>query len=46
VRFSAKALAERLEKLEAANVLAKRVVPPPSGAQIYELSEWAMVPSR
>lgn len=38
--ISAKVLTERLEKLEAANVLAKRVLPPPSGAQVYELTEW------
>lgn len=37
---SAKVLTERLEKLEATNVLAKRVLPPPSGAQVYELTEW------
>lgn len=38
--ISAKVLTERLEKLEAANVLAKRVLPPPSGAQVYELTDW------
>ncbi|MEW9855978.1 winged helix-turn-helix transcriptional regulator [Novosphingobium sp. M1R2S20] len=38
--ISAKVLTERLEKLEVANVLAKRVLPPPSGAQVYELTEW------
>jgi len=38
--ISAKVLTERLEKLEAANVLAKRVLPPPSSAQVYELSKW------
>lgn len=38
--ISAKVLTERLEKLEAANVLAKRVLPQPSGARVYELTEW------
>ena len=38
--ISAKVLTERLEKLEAANVLAKRILPQPSGAQVYELTEW------
>ncbi|WP_205689484.1 winged helix-turn-helix transcriptional regulator [Aurantiacibacter odishensis] len=38
--ISAKVLTERLEKLEAAKVLARRLLPPPSGAQVYELTEW------
>lgn len=38
--ISAKVLTERLEKLEAANVLAKRTLPQPSGAHVYELTEW------
>lgn len=38
--ISAKVLTERLEKLEAANVLSRRTLPQPSGAQVYELTEW------
>lgn len=38
--ISAKVLTERLEKLEAANVLARRTLPQPSGAQVYELTPW------
>lgn len=38
--ISAKVLTERLEKLEATNVLVKRMLPPPSSAQVYELTEW------
>lgn len=38
--ISAKVLTERLETLEAANVLAKRAFPPPSSAQVYELTDW------
>lgn len=38
--ISAKVLTERLEKLEAANVLARRMLPQPSGAQVYELTPW------
>jgi DNA-binding HxlR family transcriptional regulator len=38
--ISAKVLAERLAGLEQAGVLAKKTLPPPSGAQVYELTEW------
>ena len=38
--ISAKVLTERLETLEAANVLAKRILPPPASAQVYELTRW------
>ncbi len=38
--ISAKVLTERLEKLEATNVLVRRMLPPPSGAQVYELTQW------
>lgn len=38
--ISAKVLTERLTSLEAAGVLAKRKLPPPAAAQVYELTEW------
>ncbi|WP_232843084.1 winged helix-turn-helix transcriptional regulator [Allopontixanthobacter confluentis] len=38
--ISAKVLTERLEKLEWAGVLAKRTLPPPLNAQVYELTHW------
>jgi DNA-binding HxlR family transcriptional regulator len=38
--ISAKVLTERLEKLEQANVLVKRKLPPPASVQVYELTEW------
>ena len=38
--ISAKVLTERLETLENANVLARRVLPPPASAQVYELTRW------
>lgn len=38
--ISAKVLTERLGSLEEANVLAKRQLPPPGKAQVYELTEW------
>lgn len=38
--ISAKVLTERLGTLEHAGVLTKRKLPPPSAAQIYELTEW------
>jgi DNA-binding HxlR family transcriptional regulator len=38
--ISAKVLTERLETLEASNVLAKRLLPPPASAQVYELTQW------
>jgi DNA-binding HxlR family transcriptional regulator len=38
--ISAKVLTERLTGLEQAGVLAKRKLPPPAAAQVYELTEW------
>ena len=38
--ISAKVLTERLAGLEQAGVLAKRKLPPPAAAQVYELTEW------
>lgn len=38
--ISAKVLTERLTRLEAAGVLARRQLEPPAPAQIYELTEW------
>ncbi|NDV86366.1 transcriptional regulator [Aurantimonas aggregata] len=38
--ISANVLTQRLEGLEAAGVLIRRKLPPPSGAQVYELTEW------
>ena len=38
--ISAKILTERLDKLESAGVLARRTLPPPSNAQVYELTQW------
>jgi DNA-binding HxlR family transcriptional regulator len=38
--ISAKVLTERLTGLEQAGVLVRRKLPPPAGAQIYELTEW------
>ena len=38
--ISAKVLTERLGSLEDARVLAKRQLPPPGKAQVYELTEW------
>ncbi len=38
--ISAKVLTERLASLEVAGVLNKVRLPPPAGAQIYELTEW------
>jgi len=38
--ISAKVLSERLAGLERAGVLAKRKLPPPAAAQVYELTEW------
>lgn len=36
----AKVLAQRLRELEAAGVVRRRTLPPPAGAQVYELTEW------
>lgn len=38
--LSAKVLTERLASLEEAGLLARRQLPPPSKAQVYELTEW------
>ena len=38
--ISANVLTQRLEGLEAAGVLARRKLPPPAGAQVYELTPW------
>src|SRR5690606_5857345 len=40
--ISAKVLTERLDRLETIGVLVKRKLPPPSGAQVYELTEWGL----
>ncbi|GMM94123.1 winged helix-turn-helix transcriptional regulator [Qipengyuania sp. MTN3-11] len=38
--MSAKVLTERLATLEGSGVLMKRRLPPPTAAQVYELTEW------
>ncbi|MER2263921.1 winged helix-turn-helix transcriptional regulator [Methylobacterium oxalidis] len=38
--ISANVLTQRLEGLESVGVLARRRLPPPSGAQVYELTPW------
>lgn len=38
--ISAKVLTERLESLERAGAVTRRTLPPPSPAQVYELTEW------
>ena len=38
--ISANVLTQRLEGLEAAGVLARRRLPPPANAQVYELTDW------
>jgi len=38
--ISAKTLTERLVALESAKVLARRQLPPPGKAQVYELTQW------
>ena len=38
--ISANVLTQRLEGLEAAGVLARRKLPPPASAQVYELTPW------
>src|SRR5215510_10835559 len=38
--ISANILTQRLERLEAAGVLARRKLPPPASAQVYELTAW------
>jgi DNA-binding HxlR family transcriptional regulator len=37
---SADVLAQRLRELEAASVLARRTLPPPAAARVYELTAW------
>ena len=39
-RLSTDVLAQRLRELEAAGVLQRRKLAPPSGARVYELTEW------
>src|SRR5215210_5774175 len=39
-RLSTDVLAQRLRELEAAGVVRRRKLPPPSGARVYELTEW------
>jgi DNA-binding HxlR family transcriptional regulator len=38
--ISAKVLTERLESLERAGAVVKRMLPPPANVQVYELTEW------
>src|SRR5215217_1244889 len=38
--ISANVLTQRLEGLEAAGVLVRRKLPPPSSVQVYELTDW------
>jgi DNA-binding HxlR family transcriptional regulator len=38
--ISANVLTQRLEGLEAANILVKRKLPPPANVQVYELTPW------
>jgi DNA-binding HxlR family transcriptional regulator len=38
--ISANVLTQRLEGLEASGLLVRRKLPPPSGAQVYELTQW------
>jgi len=38
--ISAKVLTERLESLERAGALVKRMLPPPANVQVYELTQW------
>ncbi len=40
--ISARVLTERLQALEAAGVLARRTLPPPGKAQVYELTAWGL----
>lgn len=41
--ISAKVLTERLESLERAGAVRRRILPPPASAQVYELTEWGML---
>src|ERR671917_2501717 len=38
--ISANVLTQRLEGLEASGILARRKLPPPASAQVYELTPW------
>jgi DNA-binding HxlR family transcriptional regulator len=38
--ISANVLTQRLEGLEAAGILIRRLLPPPASVQVYELTEW------
>ena len=38
--ISANVLTQRLQALEAAGVVARRILPPPASVQVYELSPW------
>ena len=38
--ISAKVLTERLESLERAGAVTRRMLPPPANVQVYELTEW------
>jgi DNA-binding HxlR family transcriptional regulator len=38
--ISANVLTQRLENLEASSIVRRRKLPPPSGASVYELTEW------
>ncbi|WP_073974753.1 winged helix-turn-helix transcriptional regulator [Erythrobacter donghaensis] len=40
--ISAKVLTERLQALEASGVVARRSLPPPGKAQVYELTQWGL----
>lgn len=40
IGISANVLTQRLEGLEAANILMKRKLPPPANVQVYELTPW------
>ncbi|MCL9999487.1 MAG: helix-turn-helix transcriptional regulator [Erythrobacter sp.] len=40
--ISAKVLTERLAALEASGVVARRMLPPPGKAQVYELTAWGL----
>jgi Predicted transcriptional regulators len=38
--ISANTLTQRLEGLEEAGLVTRRLLPPPASAQVYELTEW------
>jgi DNA-binding HxlR family transcriptional regulator len=41
--ISAKVLTQRLESLERAGAVVKRVLPPPANVQVYELTDWGQL---